>query len=312
MAMGPDRRLGEPDAGFPLLKRLTNGRRIGEAKRLLYVGMTRARKALFLSGLARQTKDGLKRKKNTPLDWILGHIANDDRPLVSPSFNPKSPGKDRRKGKQLKPLPDPMPFEPQPVPYRTEAPSGLVGDFALEQDVVGDDAESGEHAAVRGTITHRLIQTLWHEGSLPDSEKIAAAIAAGGVSLEAAEVMAQGVADEVKACQKESFFRWLLDRSRPVGESEYALEAVKREGTIHTGILDFVRQDGDCWWIVDFKTSRPKTGQTEAEFVEEQAEYYRPQLAAYQDMLAKTNGIDITQVKKGLYFTSIQQWHEIA
>jgi ATP-dependent exoDNAse (exonuclease V) beta subunit len=311
MAMGPDRRLGEPDAGYPLLKRLTNGRRIGEAKRLLYVGMTRARKALFLSGLARQTKDGLTWRKNTPLDWILRHIADDDRPSVSPSFNPQSPGKKPKKGKQLNPLPDPMPFKSQPIPYRTAAPSGLVGDLALEEDVGKDGAEPGQHAAVRGIVTHRLIQTLWHEGALPDAEKIVAAMAAEGVSLDAAEVMAQGVADEVTSCQKESFFQWLLDRSHPVGQSEYALEAVKQEGTVHTGILDFVRQDGDRWWIVDFKTSRPKTGQTEAEFIEEQAEYYRPQLTAYQDMLAKTHGIDITQVRKGLYFTSLQQWHEM-
>jgi ATP-dependent exoDNAse (exonuclease V) beta subunit len=311
MAMGPDRRLGEPDAAYPLLRRLTNGRRIGEAKRLLYVGMTRARKALFLSGLARQSKESLTWRKNTPLDWVLRHIADDDRPSVSPSFNPQGPGKGPSKGEKLKPLPDATPFEPQPVPYRTESPSGLVGDMILQQDPGRDDAEPGEHAAVRGTVTHRLIQTLWQEGSLPDRERIGAAMTAEGIPREAAETMAQEVADEVEACQKESFFQWLLDRSRPVGESEYALEAVRREGTIHTGVLDFVRQDGDNLWIVDFKTSRPKDGQTETEFVEDQLAYYRPQLAAYQDMLAKTHGVDITQIKKGLYFTSLQQWHEM-
>jgi ATP-dependent exoDNAse (exonuclease V) beta subunit len=311
MAMGPDRRLGEPDAGYPLLKRLTNGRRIGEAKRLFYVGMTRARKALFLSGLARQAKDGLTWRKNTPLDWTLRHIADHEAPTVSPAFNPQGPGKDPKKGRQLKPVPEPIPFQPQALPYRTEAPSELVADLALEQDPGARDAEIVENAAVRGIVTHRLIQTLWHEGSLPEPEKIAAAMAAEGVNPEAAEVMAQGVVEEVKACQKESFFHWLLDCSCPVGESEYALEAVKQEGTIRTGILDFVRQDDDHWWIVDFKTSRPKTGQAEAEFVEEQVAYYRPQLSAYQDMLAKTHGVDVTQVRKGLYFTSLQRWHEM-
>lgn len=311
MAMGPDRRLGEPDAGYPLLKRLTNGRRIGEAKRLLYVGMTRARKVLFLSGLARHTKDELTWRKDTPLAWILEHIADDDAQIVSPSLNPQGPGMAPGKGKQLKPLPDPIPFEPQPLAYRTEAPSELVGDLALEKDVGKGDAEPGEHAAVRGIVTHRLIQTFWHEGTLPDAEKIAAAIAAEGVNLDAAKGMAQEVAGELKACQKESFFQWLLDRSRPVGQSEFALEAVGGEGTIQTGILDFVRQDDDHWWIVDFKTSRPKTGQAEAEFIEEQVEYYRPQLTAYQDMLAKTSGIGMAQVRKGLYFTNLQQWHEM-
>jgi ATP-dependent exoDNAse (exonuclease V) beta subunit len=311
IAMGPDRRLGEPDAGYPLLKRLAHGRRIGEAKRLLYVGMTRARKALFLSGQARQGKDGLTCRKNTPLDWILRHIADDDAPMVSPVFNPPGPGKDPTKGRQWKPLPSPMPFEPQPLPYRTEAPSALGADLAPEQDPETAHAEIPEHAAVRGTVIHRLIQTLWQDGTLPGPEKIAAAMAAEGVNQADAEVMAQGVAHEVNACRKESFFQWLLDCSRPVGQSEYALEAVKREGSIRTGIIDFVRQAGDRWWIVDFKTSRPKTGQTEAEFIEEQKAYYRPQLEAYQDMLAKMHGVDVKQVRKGLYFTGLQQWHEI-
>jgi ATP-dependent exoDNAse (exonuclease V) beta subunit len=311
IAMGPDRRLGEPDAGYPLLKRLTNGRRIGEAKRLLYVGMTRARKTLFLSGLARQTKDGLTWRKDTPLAWVLRHIADDDAPPVFPSFNPEGPGKDPRKDKALKPLPDPIPFEPQPLPYHSEAPSGLVADVVLQRDPGLGDSETTYYAAVRGVITHRLIQTLWHEGVLPGREEVAAAMAAEGVSRQAAELMAQGVVEEVTACQKESFFQWLLDRSCPAGKSECALEALKREGSIHTGILDFVRQDGNHWWIVDFKTSRPRNGQAEAEFVEQQLEYYQPQLAAYQDMLAKTHGLDMTQVRKGLYFTSLQQWHEM-
>jgi ATP-dependent exoDNAse (exonuclease V) beta subunit len=273
--------------------------------------MTRAKKSLFLSGIARQTKDGLTWGKNTPLAWILRHITNDGAPSVSPSFNPKGPGKEPRKDRKWKPLPDPMPFEPQPLPYRTEAPSELIGDLVLERDLERGDIELAEHGVVRGTVTHRLIQWLWHEGALPDIEKIAAAVAAEGVGLETAEVMAQEVAEEVKACQKESFFRWLLDRSDPVGESEYALEAVKQKGIVQTGILDFVRRDGDHWWIVDFKTSRPKTGQTETEFLEEQVEYYRPQLAAYQDMLAKTHGVDLSQVRKGLYFTMLQHWHEM-
>jgi ATP-dependent exoDNAse (exonuclease V) beta subunit len=124
--------------------------------------------------------------------------------------------------------------------------------------------------------------------------------------------VAQEIADEVRACQKEPFFQWLLDRADSNAESEYALEAVKKPGTIQTGIIDFVKQEGGTWWIVDFKTSRPAAGQTEVEFVEHEAEYYRPQLRAYQAMLAKAKGIDTTQIRTGLYFTGLQRWHEIA
>jgi len=161
------------------------------------------------------------------------------------------------------------------------------------------ETEPAEHAAIRGTITHRLIEALWHDGELPETERIATALAAEGMNPDTATAVAQEIADEVTACQKEPFFKWLLDRTRPDGKSEYAIEAVKQPGVIQTGILDFVKQHGDRWWIVDFKTSRPGAGQTEAEFVKQQVQYYRPQLIAYQAMLAKAKGVGIAQIGKG-------------
>jgi ATP-dependent exoDNAse (exonuclease V) beta subunit len=85
---------------------------------------------------------------------------------------------------------------------------------------------------------------------------------------------------------------------------------VRKPGTVQTGILDFVKHDGEYWWIVDFKSSRPMEGQTETEFLEQQTAYYRPQLLAYEGMLAQARDIDRERIRIGLYFTSIQQWHE--
>jgi ATP-dependent exoDNAse (exonuclease V) beta subunit len=220
-----------------------------------------------------------------------------------------------------------MPFEAQPLPYRIEAPSELA-DSALYAQVNtptlpsttlkgksfggGEgEAETAEHAAMRGTITHRLIQTLWHHGELPETERISTALAAEGMNPDTAAAVAKEIADEVTACQKEPFFQWLLDSTSSDGESEYALEAVGPPGVIQTGILDFVKQDGDVWWVVDFKTSHPVAGQTKADFLKQQGEYYLLQLKAYQSMLAKAKEVDIAQIRAGLYFTSLQQWYEI-
>jgi ATP-dependent exoDNAse (exonuclease V) beta subunit len=311
IAMGPDRRLGEPEPGYRLLKRLANGRKVGETKRLLYVGITRARKKLYLSGLATNTKRGLKAPKDSPLAWILTHTTHNDSELISTLFNPAGPRVAQQNGKEMQPLPDPMPFEAQPLPYLIEVPSKLTDTFPYAQDVARGESEPAEHAAIRGTITHRLIEALWHSGELPETERIASALVAEGMNPETAIAVAKEIADEVTACQKEPFFKWLLDGTRPNGETEYAIEAVKRPGVIQTGILDFVKQDGDRWWIVDFKTSRPGAGQSEAEFVTQQVEYYRHQLIAYRAMLAKAKGIGIAQIGMGLYFTSLHQWHEI-
>jgi ATP-dependent helicase/nuclease subunit A len=329
IAMGPDRRLGEPESAYRLLKRLANGRKVGEAKRLFYVGITRARKELFLSGLAIKTADvqgvfptpgtglsanskcSLRAPKDSPLAWVLTHTTSHDSELISTFFNPPGPTVAHEKVKQIQPLPDPVPFEAQPLPYLIEEPSELADTSFYAQNAARGETEPAEHAAIRGTITHRLIEALWHDGELPETERIATALAAEGMNPDTATAVAQEIADEVTACQKEPFFKWLLDRTRPDGKSEYAIEAVKQPGVIQTGILDFVKQHGDRWWIVDFKTSRPGAGQTEAEFVKQQAQYYRPQLIAYQAMLAKAKGVGIAQIGMGLYFTSLQQWHKI-
>ena len=359
IAMGPDRRIGEPEPAYRLLKRLANGRKLGEAKRLLYVAITRARKELFLSGVATNTvavqgarntaerrhpaisskddsiatkgigcrreavflapgaellpntKCGLKAPKDSPLAWILTHTTNHDSKLISTFFNPPGPAVAQKKGKQVKPLPDPVPFEAQPLPYLFETPSKLVDTSVYAQVVTKEETEPTEHAAIRGTITHRILETLWHNGELPETSSISSALAAEGMNPDTAATVAQEIADEIIACQKEPFFKWLLDRTRPDGESEYAIDAVRAPGVIQAGVLDFVKQDGDLWWIVDFKTSRPEAAQGETEFIKDQVEYYLPQLRAYQDMLAKEKGVDIAQVRVGLYFTSLRQWHEI-
>lgn len=384
IAMGPDRRLGDPEPAYRMLKRLANGRKVGEAKRLFYVGITRARKELFLSGLAINTSTpsqnlpiearfsatsakqtvaienqvwargggrigggSLRVPKDSPLAWVLKHTTSHDSEQISTFFNPPGPILAHEKVKQIQPLPDPVPFEAQSLPYLIEEPSKLADTTIYAQaktptmpspfksapvldariDLPNPSSRSGpggedlgvgegetepaEHAAIRGTITHRLIEAIWHNGELPETERIATALAAEGMNPDTATAVAQEIADEVTACRKEHYFKWLLDRTHPDGKSEYAIEAVKQPGVIQTGILDFVKQDGDRWWIVDFKTSRPWTGQTEAEFVKQQVQYYRPQLTAYQAMLAKAIGVGIAQIRMGLYFTSLQQWHEI-
>lgn len=311
IAMGPDRRLGEPEAGYPLLKRLADGRRLGEAKRILYVGITRARKQLFLSGIAKHSDRGPIPPKDSYLDLILTDTTENDETLISVFHNPVGPGVTRKTSKELKPLPHPVPFHVQPLPYVMETPSELVDTFEHEWNAREDETEVVEHAAIGGTITHRLIQTLWHDGTIPETQRIATALASEGMDPDAAISLAKQIADDLTACRKEPLFQWLLDQASPGGKSEYAIEAIKQEGVIQTGILDFVRQDEDRWWIVDFKTSRPTAEQDEAEFVKAKAARYRPQLLAYQGMLAKAQQVDISQIIVGLYFTALQKWHRI-
>ncbi|NVM57726.1 MAG: PD-(D/E)XK nuclease family protein, partial [Desulfobacterales bacterium] len=309
---GPDRRLGEPEPAYRALKRLADGRRLGELKRILYVGVTRARRQLFLSGLARNTQDGLKAPEGSALAWILDHTAREQGGLIPTFLNPPGPEVSLEKDKRMLLLPSPMPFEPQPVPYHIEVPSELGDRSLLGSGHVARGDSDGYHAAIRGTVTHRLIESLCRKGELPGVDRIATALASEGMNPDQAAAMAPEIEAELRACQDEPFFKWLLDCTHPGAKSEWAMETLKQPGMIQAGILDFARQDGDHWWIVDFKTSRPDAGEGEANFLKQEADRYRFQLVAYRDMLAKARGIDPAQIKVGLYFTSIQKWYEVA
>lgn len=75
LAARPDRRRGEPDPIYQWLHRLQMDRRWGEAKRLFYVAVTRARSKLLLSGvLPWQGKNGgPSLPSQTPLSWLDTH-----------------------------------------------------------------------------------------------------------------------------------------------------------------------------------------------------------------------------------------------
>jgi ATP-dependent exoDNAse (exonuclease V) beta subunit len=132
IAMGPDRRIGEPEPIYPVLRRLTNGRRMGEVKRVLYVGITRARKRLFLSGIAKNTKDGLRGPKDSPLSWVLTDTIQHDDKRISTFFNQLDGPVGREQGQRIQPLPPLAPFETQPAPYLLQTPSELVDAAAYE------------------------------------------------------------------------------------------------------------------------------------------------------------------------------------
>ncbi len=67
---------------YTWLGRLQTGRRLGEAKRILYVAVTRAAKRVLMSGVVgvRNRDAGLSIPKQTPLSWIDDHFRLSEKP----------------------------------------------------------------------------------------------------------------------------------------------------------------------------------------------------------------------------------------
>ncbi len=321
VAMGTDRRTGEPTPLFRLLKKFQQDRRMGEAKRLLYVAATRAREALYLSGVAGEDDGGLKAPDKSILQWLMSHeklesthpspetplhrgtIRIEINPGVKtdiPSRPPIPPG-----------IPEPLPFRPERIPYVIESPSALPGETAVpEREVQKQRSSESPATAARGTVTHGILSRIIGGGAPPSRVSVERTLIREGIAKASAVSLAADILGEVFDVLQDPFISRFLQKEVPVLRSEWAVEDLAGERRIRSGIMDLVAFDGACWWIVDFKTSRPPDGNLES-FVQSQAALYRPQLEAYRAMLGKSEGVREENIRAGVYLTAIRRWVEI-
>jgi len=171
-----------------------------------------------------------------------------------------------------------------------------------------------------GTVTHRMLQQIAHEGLDEWQEQpasIEAALSSRAAAIRAA-LMSEGVAaarlaeatalvmQAVRNTLSDERGRWLLaPRSTAASEMEMSAEVA---GTLRRVKLDrtFVEPDGTRW-IADFKITRIQGGSQEA-FLDEQCAKYRPDLDRYRAALELRGEHNI---KLGLYFPLQRAWREL-
>jgi ATP-dependent helicase/nuclease subunit A len=300
---------------YRALRHLKNRRVLAEARRVFYVAVTRARHHLVLSAVLKPERRGdLKPPADSPLGWLWRHYregspenllpgraATWTRPDLRVELFQEVPAPPARTLAAL-PRHDSWEFTPEPAPYRLEFPSGLT--LTGEE---GPPAPSREEAfsALRGEVIHRLLETLSQGADLPTAEGVAAVLRQGGLDPQTAAPLAADILAEVEACRREPFLARLLAPGLPAALSEWRLEAQPAPGLVHRGRLDRLAYDGQEWWLLDYKTSRPAPGEDWPDFVARETEKYRPQLLAYREMAARARGLPPETIRLALYFTAL-------
>ena len=98
----------------------------------------------------------------------------------------------------------------------------------------------------------------------------------------------------------------------PQAASESLLEDRPHPGAIRRGVIDRLAFDGNDWWLLDYKTSRPAAGEDWEAFISRETEKYRPQLLAYREMAAKVKGLASPgDIRVGIYFTAYRKVVEV-
>ena len=317
VAMGKDRRSTETPPVFNLLKTFQRNRRWGEAKRLFYVAATRAREALYMSGIAKiKDDDTLSPGKKNVLEWVLEHegingAAIDDVSAgsdISIEINPAPPPLPRDEIISEPALPEPYELQPErPASIMAQSPSSFAEDvLRAEGTLVGDEAAFNR---ARGTVTHAILNTAIRGRTLPTETAVARALEAEGVIQDRAGKTAPEILKEAEKTLADPFVARLT--AIPGVQNEWEIEDAPGENRVRSGIIDLAAHEGDTWWICDFKTSRPDDGQPLEEFIAHERELYRPQLDAYREMLSRLKDVPEPRIRVGIFLTALLRWEEL-
>jgi ATP-dependent exoDNAse (exonuclease V) beta subunit len=292
---------------------------VDEARRVFYVAVTRARQRLVMSGLARLDKQGnWQSSGDSPLTWLKEHYRL-DLPPAGAAVSWPEPEMDVElitevqslAGETAPPgeLPAAWDFSPEPAPFEISFPSSLTP--SPDETITRPETEAapdGDTARLRGVIMHRALQTLARDNLRPDAVSLAAAFRQEGLTAPAAAALAAEIEAELAACQADPFLTSLLAPDIPWAASEWLLEDQPQPGAIRRGVIDLLAFNGQTWWLLDFKTSRPAAGEDWDIFLAQETEKYRPQLLAYREMTAKAKGIEPPEtIRLGIYFTACRQ-----
>ncbi|MDA3904247.1 MAG: UvrD-helicase domain-containing protein [Desulfuromusa sp.] len=300
----------EKDPIYQLIAHLETEKQDLEAGRLLYVATTRAIRHLYLLGHAEENSQGdLNPRKGSLLKklWPLFHgdflTAERHSHLIDDEISPP----------MLQRLPKNWRL---PVPKSVSLSNFQVTDTAssnADSETIFSGWENPAHRHV-GTLVHLQLEQIATFGvdfwKMADKDvlqyKMKRSLNSYGVADADLEESVQKVIDAINKTLNSQRGQWIL-HEHSEQSCELPLTGIVHGKLIHAVIDRTFVVDG-CRWVIDYKTSTPKDGDTDVEFLNREAVHYREQLDTYVQLL--TLQLDKFPVKAALYFPVMDGWYE--
>jgi ATP-dependent exoDNAse (exonuclease V) beta subunit len=304
---------GSPNPVYEYLKWLATTEDEHELGRMLYVGVTRAKRRLHLVGVADVFVDSQSvRTWRTPRSAsALGRLWKVLDDEVAPPSEGFAPVQDV--------VPPAPPLRRLPADFALPAlPETLAAPRARAAAVVPAPVFEWAHtdAAAVGTVTHRVLaQMAVNAASVIEASRGAALerrvrieLAAEGVDPGTLDAATRNVLDAIGAVSRDPRGRWLFDPAHEEAVSEWPLAATEDGDVVHVTLDRSFIADG-VRWIVDFKTGRHEGGGVEA-FLAREVERYRGQLERYARVV---RALDARPIRLALYYPLVEGgWREWA
>lgn len=280
-----------------------------ERTRLLYVGATRAVKRLFLSGAVKLDKTG---------DEIAAPSASSLLATVWPHVVP---------GSELVYCDDAEPNGTAQVTqyqFRRLDLRHFKTSAALAGAARTDEPEAG--AVVNhpqrllnwrerhlGTVIHAALEDLAQTAILPDSigeqamSSSQVLLRQFGFSGNALTQALATVRAALNTTLADADGRWLLS-ARQEAHTEWAITGIDDNDRLRDWVIDRSFVDNGQYWLIDYKSSQPRAGESETDFLARETAHYRDQLQGYQKAVA---GMDDRPVVTALYFPLLGKLHRL-
>jgi ATP-dependent exoDNAse (exonuclease V) beta subunit len=277
--------------------------------RLLYVAATRPKRAQHWLGDVKRERNGEAIELQPRRDALLERLWPEVRDEFSAAAHAA-----REDGATYSTAHRDSLFRLRETCFDVMAPPGVAWTASAELEAVREEIEfswAGETARHTGSVVHRWLQAIAHEGlERWDAKRVEAlrpgvrrALAARGVNEADLERATSRVLQALCACLDEPRARWILG-PHPETWNEHRL-TVAASGVARAIAIDrMFRDEAGQRWIVDYKTSAHEGSDVER-FLDRERDRYRVQLEGYRAAFPGES------VRLGLYFPLMKGWREI-
>lgn len=278
-----------------------------EQTRLLYVAVTRAKKKLYILGHVKTDGEDFRPEKRSFLSSVE-KIIDPEKVIPKEEVLEEEAGQGQHS----------MILRRLPVNWQLPEAAPSLGvlieetpKFKIEE--MPEFEWAGEAIKHLGTVMHRYLCRITRDGlskwgmerPVGERERMMAMLRELGLNREEAGKMADEGVKVLGNMLSHERGRWILSSHSEEG-SEVPLTAFMDDRIIHR-IIDRTFVDKGIRWIIDYKISHHK-GSDVDKFLKNEKERYRPQLEAYEKILAARG--ETRPIKKGLYYPIQKGWIE--
>ncbi|RLA24198.1 MAG: DNA helicase UvrD, partial [Gammaproteobacteria bacterium] len=316
LLLAPISEEGEGDSLITtFIKKAESDKTLLENDRLLYVATTRAKKQLTLFAHAELDNEG-EAFKVPPSGSLLARLW----PILQPTFKQALQSMDQPViQEQVVAEPSRKAISRLSLDWAQPAvPTSFVLEKPLEQTALQtknlEFDWAGETARHVGVVTHAFLERIGNEGveSWSNQKVIASRLwvksqlIRSGVVISALDQAMEKVEVLINKMLADEKGRWILSFTHQESSCEKALTGLWN-GQLKTIVIDrtFVDKVG-VRWIIDYKTGGHE-GSDKTQFLLNELNRYRPQLACYGAMMAK---LFPGPIRLALYYPELSEWLE--